>query len=220
MFCQYCGAEHIEDAGFCPRCGRELPYRSATAQSGLFDARAGTRPAMQAPATAYEPSKLKGFLDGAVPIGDFAGGFILGPVVFFLVLAGVIEATASPPGGMLRGSAGAVASFGQHALWGVLAAAYSLVEWLGVVLLVLGLVGALRRRAPWFAAPVGLVTVVAFGFLDALRNGLSDLLGSVSASDAAPFWAALVATYISMGVRVLSWVREIWLWSTLGAARP
>lgn len=161
---------------------------------------------------------MKGFSAAIIPLGDVLGGWIIEPLVFFLVLSGLLGATAGGPG-VLGGPVGAVISFGLHALWGASAAVFALMQWLGLFVLLLGLLGVLRRRARWYVPLLGIGAVLGSGALDSLRSLAAEWLGSASPWDAAPFWSTLAASFVSVGSRMPIWVREIWIWSNSGERR-
>lgn len=238
--CPACGTINSADASFCQRCGSRLTPRTASGRttSGMpfaNDAGSAGPPATDphveqraapvgsaiAPvASAGQPRpvrylKLVARARAVVPLADGIA-FWLQSLVFLLVLAGSIEATGAPPGGILRGSFGAVVAFGAHTLAGIIFAVSFVAGWLAIVLAALGLVGALRRKCGWHVGPVGVAFAIGFGLVTSATEAVQDWLGSVSPSDAAALWAALVGTAISLLGRSALWVLHIWRWSNVG----
>jgi hypothetical protein len=202
-FCVSCGAVLPAEANYCASCG--APINQVTSEeSSLFSSVTKAPP--------LKHGRFYTFATGLAMWGNVLGGYVVGPLVFILVLAGILPATGASPGGVLSGTIGAVLSFGLHTLWGFLAALTQVVSWLALLLIVVGLVSSIRRRAPWYTALLGIVVFVAAAFADGLRSQISEFFGSASPWDAAAFWAALAGTYVQLGARLLLWGNEIWNW--------
>jgi hypothetical protein len=99
-----------------------------------------------------------------------------------------------------------------HAFWGISQAVFAVISWLGMLLVTVGLLATIRRRAPWYTAFLGLLLILASAFATELLTNISDFFGGASPWDGAAFWGAIVATYIQLGARLPMWGNEIWNW--------
>jgi hypothetical protein len=128
-------------------------------------------------------------------------GLITSPVLVVLVLNGTIEATGAYPGGTLQnlGLFGKIVALVLHAYAGVsLGLAQWLAPFLGLFLLLFGIVGVVRRRCSWYMPLLGpLVWVVAY-VLQALATAATDWAGSQWMNwDGAVMFGMLVGTSLT-----------------------
>jgi hypothetical protein len=113
---------------------------------------------------------------------------------------------------MLGGFFGGMAAFAAAWLFGATMGLVPVLSWSALFLIVFGLVGAIRHKARWYVAPLGLLGLVGAQIIQPLLQALINYLGSVSVWDVAAFWAALVgAGTFAMGQIPLHGVR-IWRW--------
>ena len=151
---------------------------------------------------------------------------IVGSVVFVGVLSGALHATGAAPGGILTGRGAFLAAIVSHALSGALTAWLLFFGWSGCLAFVFALVGAFRRRRPWFVpllwialalgAQIGLFAIAAVGnWLGSASPGVWDGAHTWSPPfwDAAAFWgsSALLGTALLLTAPVF--VRKLWRWN-------
>lgn len=151
---------------------------------------------------------------------------VVGSVAFVGVLSGAIQATGAAPGGVLTGRGAFLSAVVSHALSGALTAWLVFFGWSGCLAFVFALVGAFRRRRPWFApllwialvigAQIGLFAIDAVGnWLGSASPGVWDGAHTWSPPfwDAAAFWgsSAVVGTVLLLTSPVF--VRRLWQWS-------
>lgn len=135
-------------------------------------------------------------------------------VVWGIVFLGVVDATGAPPGGVLSGLFGEVLSFLVHVVAGVFLGASSALSWLPPILIGCGVIGTVRRRGCWYAAPCGGVAVVGVAAIQSVVERGHAWLGSVNlAMDAALFWAATVWAWLMVASIVPLEVLGIWKWT-------
>jgi hypothetical protein len=147
-------------------------------------------------------------------------GIVAGAAMFVLVLTGTIEATGAPPAGVLSGLGifGLAFAFILHATLGMLAGLQQGAAGLvGLFLLVFGLVGAIRRRRPWYTPLAGPALWLAAALVTSGAEHVLNWLGSVSDWDAAASWSATTGTLIAAVGQLPLWGIWIWRWTNAKA---
>jgi hypothetical protein len=143
-------------------------------------------------------------------------GLLIGPLLFVLVAAGIVEATGAPPYGALHalGWFGAMIAFLLHAAFGMVTGIIQI--WtipVGVFLLLFGTIGVLRRTTKRYVPLLGPLLWIGALVVAEIGYWLFDWAGSVIVTwDAAAAFSATVGTALTtFGLIPLSGVL-IWRW--------
>ena len=155
---------------------------------------------------------------------------VVGSAVFVVVLFGAIEATGAAPGGVLTGRGAFLASVVSHALSGALTTWLFFFGCSGFLAFVFALVGAFRRRRPWFTPLLWIALVVGAQIGILAIGAVQSWLGSASPGvydgahtwsppfwDAAAYWGANAVVGTVLLVTAPVFVRGLWQWSNGGS---